>query len=163
MQADLAAHDDLMRSVFTAHDGVMFANAGDSFGVAFASPSAAVAAAIEVQRLIASRTWTVDGGIAVRIGIHTGSAHERNDNFYGPTLNETARIMSVGHGGQVVVSAAVNALLELPTRPLGEHRLVIWPGVGRCSRSMSPAPTTATRRSTRWATTARRCPCRGPG
>ena len=123
MQADLAAHDDLMRSVFTAHDGVTFANVGDSFGVAFASPSLAVAAAIEAQSLIASHIWTVDGGIAVRIGIHTGSAHERNDNFYGPTLNETARIMSVGHGGQIVVSAAVDALLELPTGPLGEHRL----------------------------------------
>ncbi len=59
----------------------------------------------------------------MRIGIHTGSAHERNQNFYGPTLNETARIMSVGHGGQVIVSAAVNALLELPTKPLGEHHL----------------------------------------
>ncbi len=123
MQADLAAHDDLMRSVFSAHDGVVFANAGDSFGVAFGSPSAAVDAAIEVQRLMVSRTWTVDGCIAVRIGIHTGSAHERNDNFYGPTLNETARIMSVGHGGQVILSAAVNALLALPTTPLGEHRL----------------------------------------
>ncbi len=123
MQADLVAHDDFMRSVFSTHDGVVFANAGDSFGVAFASPSAAVAAAIEVQRLIANRTWRVDGGITVRIGIHTGAAHERNDNFFGPTLNETARIMSVGHGGQVIVSAALNALLDVPTDPLGEHRL----------------------------------------
>ena len=73
MQVDLVAHDDLMRAVFSTHDGVVFANAGDSFGVAFDSASAAVAAAIEVQRLIASRTWTVDGGIAVRIGIHTGA------------------------------------------------------------------------------------------
>ena len=128
MQVDLVAHDDLMRAVFSTHDGVVFANAGDSFGVAFDSASAAVAAAIEVQRLIASRTWTVDGGIAVRIGIHTGAAHERNDNFFGPTLNETARIMSCGHGGQIVVSAVLDALLDAPTVALGEHRLRDLPG-----------------------------------
>lgn len=123
MRADLAVHDDIGRRVFDEHDGQLFSNAGDSFGAAFTTPDAAVDAAVDLQQRLGAHGWEVDGGLAVRIGIHLGPAQERNHNFYGPTLNEAARIMSVTHGGQIVVSAAVVAVLGRPTRSLGEHRL----------------------------------------
>jgi predicted ATPase len=65
----------------------------------------------------------------VRIGVHTGEAVLGGDNYVGVDLHRTARIMSAGHGGQVVVSATTQALAErtLPEgigfRDLGEHRL----------------------------------------
>jgi predicted ATPase/class 3 adenylate cyclase len=123
MRVDLAVHDDVSRSVFAEHGGRVFSNAGDSFGVAFSTPDAAVDAAVCLQQLIGAHPWTVDGGIAVRIGIHMGPAQERNQNFFGPALNEAARIMSVSHGGQIVVSDEVAGSVAHSMRSLGEHRL----------------------------------------
>ena len=51
------------------------------------------------------------------------------DDYFGPTINRTARLMAVGHGGQVLLSAAAAALCQerLPKgatlRDLGEYRL----------------------------------------
>src|SRR5664279_1133143 len=123
MRLDLAVHDDFCRSVFADRGGRIFSTAGDSFAVAFSTPHAAVDAAVELQQLLRAHAWAVDGGLAVRIGIHMGEAQERNQNFYGPALNEAARIMSVGHGGQIVVSDEVAGRTAHPMRPLGEHRL----------------------------------------
>jgi class 3 adenylate cyclase len=123
MRLDLAVHDDCCRAVFAECGGRIFSSAGDSFGVVFSTPDAAVTAAVKLQQLIRAHPWTVDGGLAIRIGIHMGEAQERNQNFYGPALNEAARIMSVGHGGQIVVSDKVARRTAHPMRPLGEHRL----------------------------------------
>ena len=124
MRLDLAVHDDFCRAVFAECGGRIFSSAGDSFGVAFSTPDVAVTAAVKLQQLICAHPWTVDGGLAIRIGIHMGEAQERNQNFYGPALNEAARIMSVGHGGQIVVSDEVaGGVTHHPMRPLGEHRL----------------------------------------
>lgn len=123
MRLDLAVHDDFCRSVFADRGGRIFSTAGDSFAVAFSTPHAAVDAAVELQQLLRAHPWAVDGGLAVRIGIHMGEAQERNQNFYGPALNEAARIMSVSHGGQIVVSDVVARGVTHPMRPLGEHRL----------------------------------------
>jgi predicted ATPase/class 3 adenylate cyclase len=124
MQEDLAAHDDILRDAITRHDGVEFSTAGDSFAAAFPSPRAAASAAIEVQQALGGRRWTVPAGIGVRMGIHLGDAQRRAGSFYGPTLNQAARIMAAGHAGQIVVSGAVaQALDDLPLTPLGEHRL----------------------------------------
>ncbi len=123
MRVDLAVHDDLCSAVFGECGGRIFSSAGDSFGVVFSTPDAAVTAAVKLQQLTLAHPWTVDGGLAIRIGIHMGDAQERNQNFYGPALNEAARIMSVGHGGQIVVSDEVAGRTAHPMRPLGEHRL----------------------------------------
>src|SRR4026207_381298 len=60
------------------------------------------------------------------MGIHTGAAEQRDGDYYGTSLNRAARLMSVGHGGQVVVSLATHELVrgtggELVD--LGVHRL----------------------------------------
>ena len=63
------------------------------------------------------------------MGLHAGDAERRGDDYFGPTVNRTARIMSAGHGGQVLLSAAAAALAadRLPDgaslRDLGEYRL----------------------------------------
>ena len=67
--------------------------------------------------------------LRVRMGLHTGEAEARADDFFGPALNRTARLMAVGHGGQVLVSAATAGLVRDHLPPdvtlldLGEHRL----------------------------------------
>jgi len=128
MRAALASHDELLKSVVETHGGVMFASMGDGIGAAFRRAGDAVAAAVEVQRLL-TRHSSYDGGRALRIrmGIHTGEAEERDGNYYGPTVNRAARLMGVAHGGQIVVSEVTAALLPagmaVELRDLGMQRL----------------------------------------
>src|SRR5262249_14194287 len=59
-----------------------------------------------------------------RIAVHTGAADQRDDDYFGPTLNRTSRILGVGHGGQVLISHATVSLVGgAQVRDLGEHRL----------------------------------------
>ena len=64
--------------------------------------------------------------------LHTGEAEERDGNYYGSPLNRTARPMSAGHGGQVLLSGVTYNLVRdhldrlepaAELRDLGEHRL----------------------------------------
>ena len=68
-----------------------------------------------------------DGAIdfAVRMAMHTGEATERDGSYAGSEVNRAARLLSLAHGGQVLVSDATEVLLRdrVALRPLGEHRL----------------------------------------
>ena len=73
---------------------------GDSFVVAFARASDAVACALELQRAPLAP-------IRLRIGVHTGEVQLRDEgNYIGPTINRTARLRDLAHGGQTVLSGA---------------------------------------------------------
>ena len=128
MREVLARHDQLLRDLIADNDGYVFTTAGDAFSAAFSDPLHAVITAIEAQKAFADEPWDV-GEIRVRMAMHSGVAHERDGDYFGPTLNRTARILSAGHGGQVLSSQATRDLLSgrLPVgaglRPLGEHRL----------------------------------------
>ena len=119
MDVALARHDNLMRTAISGHGGQVFSTAGDSFAAAFASPHEAVAAAVAAQLALG------EVGLRVRMAVHTGEAHERDGDYFGPTLNRAARLLGAAHGAQVVVSNVVAELLNEPSllRDLGEHRL----------------------------------------
>ena len=129
MAAALRRHDALVRATMEHEDGRVFKTIGDAFCVAFSSAAAAVAAALDVQRAVAAESWDDVGGLTLRIAVHTGTADERDADYFGPTVNRVARILSVAHGGQCLVSgtAAQLARGQLPTeislRDLGMHRL----------------------------------------
>lgn len=135
MEAALERHDDILRSAIVARGGYVFSTAGDAFSAAFDRVSDAVDAAVEAQRALAEEPWVDPVVIRVRMGLHSGEAQERDGDYFGPVLNRTARIMSVGHGGQVLVSAATAELLadgpvellpagELSLRGLGRPEVV---------------------------------------
>jgi predicted ATPase/class 3 adenylate cyclase len=123
MRAALAEHDALLRRAIETHGGYVFATGGDGFAVAFPRAADAVAAATEAQAALAS--VTSEPVLRVRMGIHTGEAQERNGDYFGPVLNRAARVMAVGHGGQILVSATTAGLVGSGTRliDLGEHLL----------------------------------------
>jgi class 3 adenylate cyclase len=129
MARDLALHDLLIREAVERHQGYVFETAGDAFAAAFPTAGAAFAAAVDAQRALGAAGWTVPGGLRARMSLHTGAAVERDGNYFGPTLNRVARILSAGHGGQVLVSEATCGLLraepaqEVEIRDLGLHRL----------------------------------------
>jgi predicted ATPase/class 3 adenylate cyclase len=129
MRAALQAHDEIVRSALVEHRGFVFKTIGDAFCAAFARPEDAAAAAIAVVVRLAAADFTAVDGLVVRMAVHTGTSEERDGDYFGPTVNRVARILSVAHGGQILVSAAASALLSnvLPARAalrdLGEHRL----------------------------------------
>ncbi|MCC6174424.1 MAG: adenylate/guanylate cyclase domain-containing protein [Chloroflexi bacterium] len=129
MRVALARHDALVREVIQAHGGYVVKTMGDAFHAAFPRAPDAVTAAMEAQRRLQAEPWGAIGPIRVRMALHTGAAEERDGDYYGPTLNRAARILSAGHGGQVLLSQATHELVRdvLPKgttlADLGEHRL----------------------------------------
>jgi predicted ATPase/class 3 adenylate cyclase len=119
MELVLERHDRIIEEMIAGHGGFVFSTAGDSFAAAFDSARAAVEAAIAALRAVK------ETGLAVRMGLHAGEAHERGGDYFGPTVNRAARVMSVAHGGQVVVTSAVADLVEgrFELVDLGEHQL----------------------------------------
>ena len=124
MNAALAAHDEILRSCVDAAEGFVFSTAGDSFAAAFDSAGSACRSALEIQARLTAHGWPTPEPIRVRMGLHVGEAHERDGDYFGPTVNRAARIMSAAHGGQVLVSAACASIVGTEELvDLGERRL----------------------------------------
>ena len=129
MPAALARHDALVRLAISEHDGYVFTATGDGFTAAFASELDALRAAVAIQRAMAGERWGDVGPLALRIAVHTGVAHERDGDYFGPTLNRCARLLETVEGGQIVASAATEALVadrlddDIRLVAAGERRL----------------------------------------
>ena len=129
MSAAVQRHDAIVRAAMDAHGGYVFKTLGDAFCVAFARSDAAVAAALDFQRALAAQDFATVGGLRVRVALHTGTADERDSDYFGPAVNRVARLLSIGHGGQTLLSGVMHDLVlgSLPSRvslrDLGEHRL----------------------------------------
>jgi predicted ATPase/class 3 adenylate cyclase len=124
MSAALARHDALLQDAIASRAGYVFSTAGDGYGVAFASISAAAEMSIAFQRALALEAWPEQCELRVRMGLHVGEAVERNGDYFGPSVNLCARIMSAAHGGQIVCTGAVAETLRgRSVVDLGEHLL----------------------------------------
>jgi predicted ATPase/class 3 adenylate cyclase len=125
MKQALVRHDAIVREAIERHGGHIFKTVGDAFHAAFATPGAALNAAVAAQRTLAEGEW----GGAVRMALHTGVADERDDDYFGPTLNRVARLRDAAHGGQILLSAVTAGLVRgqvpdgIELRDLGTHRL----------------------------------------
>jgi len=130
MRAALARHDAILREAIRAHGGQVYKVIGDAFQAAFTDPVQAVLAAAAGQQALAAATWGAIGPLRVRMGLHRGVAEARGADYATThTLNRVARVMSAGHGGQILLSldAADQVREHLPEgvglRDLGKHRL----------------------------------------
>jgi predicted ATPase/class 3 adenylate cyclase/DNA-binding CsgD family transcriptional regulator len=117
--------NESVNGLVAAHGGVrpVEQGEGDSFVAAFARASDAVTCAQQLQLAPLAP-------IRLRIGLHTGEVQLRDEgNYAGPTINRTARLRDLAHGGQTVLSGATEPLVvdRLPTdvwlTDLGVHAL----------------------------------------
>jgi len=137
MKVALKLHDMLLRAAIETSGGRIVKSTGDGTLAVFGSATAAFAASLDAQRSLAAAAWPETGPLRVRIGVHSGQAEQRANDFFGPTVNRAARIMAAGHGGQVLASAAAASLAmeRMPSGAsfldLGEHRLR---GIDRAER-----------------------------
>ena len=125
MKAAIERLDQALSDAITAHHGVrpVEQGEGDSFVIAFARAADAVGCALELQQAPLAP-------IKLRIGLHTGDIQLRDEgNYIGPTINRTARLRDLAHGGQTVLSGATEPLVvdQLPAdvtlTDLGTHPL----------------------------------------
>jgi predicted ATPase/class 3 adenylate cyclase len=129
MQQAVRRHDELMQAAMTDSGGYVFKTIGDAFCVAFPDVPHAIGAALAAQRSLTAENWSAVGGLDVRMALHTGLADERNGDYFGAVVNRVARLLAIGHGGQVLVSGVTTDLAQglLPQqtslRDLGPHRL----------------------------------------
>ena len=131
----LSRHHALLSRAISAHGGYVFQIIGDAFCAAFSTASDGLGAALEAQRLLAGEKWGETGAIRVRMALHSGSvevqpgAYTSGEYVSGPTLSRTSRLLSAGHGGQILLSLPACELVcdDLPAgvslRDMGLQRL----------------------------------------
>ena len=129
MAVALARHDTMLREAFETRGGQIFKTVGDAFCVAFPVAFNALEGAIAAQRRLRDEPWQDIEGIKVRMGVHTGSAENRDGDYFGPVLNRVSRLLAAAHGGQTLLTLATEELVRdhlpegISLRDLGERRL----------------------------------------
>ena len=125
----LEAYRALLRAVFFEYSGLEVDTQGDAFFMAFTRATDAVLAAVAAQRFLVNQTWS--DGLTVRVRMACTPANHRvlREGYVGLDVHHAARIMSAGHGGQVLLSQTTRDLVaqnlpeDVHLLDLGSHRL----------------------------------------
>ncbi len=130
MSKAIARHDEIIQEAIELRGGYVFKTVGDAFCAAFPTALGALEAALAAQRSLWAEEWGEDvAALRVRMALHTGAADERGGDYFGQPVNRVARLLSAGHGGQILLSLPAQELVrdQLPDktdlRALGERRL----------------------------------------
>lgn len=130
MAESLQVHNDILCRAIEGNGGVVFRFVGDAIYAAFPTAPQALSAAVHGQRELACAEWNELDALRVRMGIHTGEAIPNEAGDYDShTMNRVARVMSAGHGGQILLSDVSAKLCErnlpegIDLLDQGRHRL----------------------------------------
>jgi predicted ATPase/class 3 adenylate cyclase/Tfp pilus assembly protein PilF len=133
MPSALARHDRIVREAIESQRGRVFKTVGDAFHAVFIDAQAALLASVTAQQQLQAEGFRFPIGDStlqprVRMALHTGNAEQRDNDYFGPALNRTARLLSAAHGGQILLSLSTReSVRELSNgmllRDLGERRL----------------------------------------
>jgi DNA-binding SARP family transcriptional activator len=110
----LERHDRLIEHIVATHGGHLIKSKGEGDATlsVFRRATGAAAAAVDLSRAIAAEKWRGDVALRVRVAIHTGEAHERDGDYFGPALNRAARIRALAAGDQLLLSEIVAGLVR---------------------------------------------------
>ena len=103
-------HFDELHRVADAQGGIVVKTMGDGAMLAFESAREAARAAVDIQR--SAGRQLAAGPFTVRVGVHTGDALHTDGDYFGQTVNKTARIAAAAEGGQVLASEVVYGLVD---------------------------------------------------
>ncbi|MGH7734685.1 MAG: adenylate/guanylate cyclase domain-containing protein, partial [Gemmatimonadales bacterium] len=107
MAQAVARHDAVLREAVQGHGGRIVKTTGDGIYAVFETAPGALASVLAIQLGLQEPGATAGLTLKVRCGLHSGAAHQRDNDYFGTTINRTARIMGAAHGGQILVSRAV--------------------------------------------------------
>jgi predicted ATPase/class 3 adenylate cyclase/uncharacterized protein HemY len=131
MRQSLIRHDTLIEEMIHQCGGLVVKprGEGDSHFAVFTRATEAVAAAATLQQQLLVELWHSSTPLKVRIALHTGEADLRDGDYYGTAVNRCARLRSIGHGGQILLSQATYEVVrdnlppDITLRDMGTHRL----------------------------------------
>lgn len=129
MKPAIARLEVLSRQAIEGHRGEIVKSMGDGFMASFAIALDALEAALELQRAVRKESWAEVPAFRIRAGIHAGTVEEREGDYFGATVNRTARLMNAANGGQTLLSETAHDLVrdtaarEIVLLDLGQHRL----------------------------------------
>jgi len=126
MGAALERHDSIVRDSISRYGGKVVKHTGDGIFAVFKNGEA-LKCAIEINARIEKENWSAVGGLKVRIAVNGGSAEKRGEDYFGPAVNCTQRIMSMARGGQILFTPAAMQICKFPQKAivknLGTHLL----------------------------------------
>jgi predicted ATPase/class 3 adenylate cyclase/Tfp pilus assembly protein PilF len=130
MQSALTRHNSILSAAIGQHGGYVFKTVGDAYCAAFSSPHDALVSALQAQVMLHNEEWPQEvGQLKVRMALHTGVVKLQEEDYFGQPLNRVARLLSTGHGEQILLSDPTYDLVRdnlppsITVRDLGEHRL----------------------------------------
>jgi adenylate cyclase len=107
----LEAHDRLLHTYVDRHRGLIVKNQGDGYMVVFPTPELAIGASLGIQRALSAKRQRNRRlrrtPIRVRIGLHTGTAIEREGDYFGRNVAMAARVAAMADGGEVLVTGEI--------------------------------------------------------
>jgi hypothetical protein len=115
MTSILSSHHQSLAQVVTSSGGRVIKEIGDGAFVVFEG-GMPIRGAVEVLKHTNAVDWGLPDGLRVRIALHSGEADPRGDDYYGPSVNRTQRLMEIAWGGQILVTPEVLEVDQLPPR-----------------------------------------------
>jgi class 3 adenylate cyclase len=125
----LREHNAIIREQIKANAGFEVKSEGDGFMVAFQSAGKALTCASAIQKALADRNGAAGEPIRVRIGLHAGEVIKEGEDFFGRNVIMAARVASQAHGGEILASGVVKALVAGSDVTWGELRTVELKGL----------------------------------
>ena len=107
----LSTHDAIVRGAVVEHGGRVVKHTGDGIMAVFMSPLQAIKAACKIQNAV-NALLPEDGrpDFQVRIGAAAGEPIERDNDFFGSTVNLAARLCASADPGTVQVTSGIAEL-----------------------------------------------------
>lgn len=112
----LERHRAILRAAWTEYRGCEVGTEGDAFFVAFEFAHDAIEACAAAQRGLLAEPWPEGGDVRVRMGVHSGLAWPRGDNYVAMAVHQAARVVSAAHGGQVITTSHAAERAGIPVR-----------------------------------------------
>jgi class 3 adenylate cyclase len=85
---------------------------GDDHFAVFEFAPAALDGALAIQRAMAAGGWPGGADVRLRIGLHRGRPELTDTGYVGLSVHAAARICFAAHGGQIVMSSAVESAIQ---------------------------------------------------
>ena len=128
MSVAMAKHDQMLRRAVELNRGKVVKMTGDGMHAAFNDPLGGLNTAFAIQEAVMDPRATNDVQLRIRCGLHVGVVERRDNDFFGRAVNRAARIMSIAHGGQVLLSQAIVELVRdrLPPDMSVDDRGSVW-------------------------------------
>lgn len=112
MAAALERHDELVQATVIEHGGKVFKTVGDAVCAVFNDPTSALRCSIRANEVLSEQAWPTSKPIKIRSAVHAGPVLAKAQDFFGPAVNEVARLLSLANPGQVLMSDTAVSMIS---------------------------------------------------